>query len=155
MASTRVLFWDQGAPYPSQTCDANFSLNFTEMADLLPDNLGNLINEIPSFLIKASSIVPTTNMPSRKKSDVHDILTWVECFNSYIVGITSFQPERAGDLLACMALIIRIAKQFPGWCWYNYDCTFCLQGAASSLIHWTQINSDLYHYHTSVAEQTS
>ena len=106
-------------PIPAKLVMQILAYKFTEMADLLPDNLGNPINEIPSFLIKASSIVPMTNMPSRKKSDVHDILTWVECFNSYIVGITSFQPERARDLLAYMALIIRIAKQFPGQCWYQ------------------------------------
>ena len=99
--------------------------------------------------------MPTTNTPSRKKSDVHDILTWVECFNSYIAVITSFRPERAQDLLAYMTLIIHIAKQFPGRCWYNYDRAFRLQATASNLINWTQINSDLYHCHTSVAVQTS
>ena len=99
--------------------------------------------------------MPTTNTPSRKKSDVHDILTWVECFNSYIAVITSFRPERARDLLAYMTLIIHIAKQFPGRCWYNYDRAFRLQATASNLINWTQINSDLYHCHTSVAVQTS
>ena len=54
-----------------------------------------------------------------------------------------------------MALIIRIAKQFPGRCWYNYDRAFRLQAAASNLLNWSQINSDLYHYHTSVSVQTS
>ena len=54
-----------------------------------------------------------------------------------------------------MTLIIHIAKQFPGWCWYNYDRAFRLQATASNLINWTQINSDLYHCHTSVAVQTS
>ena len=99
--------------------------------------------------------MPTTNTPSRKKSDVHDILTWVECFNSYIAVLTSFRPERARDLLAYMTLIIHIAKQFPGRWWYNYDRAFRLEATASNLINWTQINSDLYHCHTSVAVQTS
>ena len=54
-----------------------------------------------------------------------------------------------------MTLIIHIAKQFPGLCWYNYDRAFRLQATASNLINWTQINSDLYHCHTSVAVQTS
>ena len=54
-----------------------------------------------------------------------------------------------------MVLIICIAKQFPGRCWYNYDRAFRLHAAASSLTNWSQMNSDLYHYHTSVAVQTS
>ena len=145
MASTRLLFWDQGAPpIPVKLLMQILAYKFTEMADLLPDNLRNPTSEIPSFLIEGCSIVPTTNMPSQKKSDVHDILTWVECFNSYIAVITLLRSERARDLLAYMALVIRIAKQFPGQCWYNYDRAFRLQAAASNLINWAQINSDLY-----------
>ena len=52
-------------------------------------------------------------------------------------------------------MIIGIATQLPGRCWYNGDRAFCLQAAASNLIKWSQINSDSYHYHTSVAVQTS
>ena len=140
---------------PAKLVTQILAYKFTEMADILPDNLGNPTSEIPSFLIEGCSIVPTTNTPSRKKSDVHDILTWVECFSSYIAIITSFRPERARDLLAYMALIIRIVKQFLGRCWYNYDRAFRPQVAASNFINWTQINFDLYHYHTSVAVQTS
>ena len=55
------------------------------------------------------------------------------------------------DLLAYVALIMRMAKQFPGRCWYSYDRTFRLEAAASNSKNWSQIKSDLYHYHTSVA----
>jgi hypothetical protein len=50
-----------------------------------------------------------------------------------------------------MALIIRIAKQFPGWCWFNYDRAYPFEAAASNSKNWGQIHADLYHYHTSVA----
>lgn len=142
-------------PIPAKLVTQILAYKFIELADLLPDNLENPSPEIPSFLIEGRSIVPTTTTSSRKRGDIHDIITWVECFNSYIALITSFRPERARDLLAYMALIIRIAKQFPGRCWYNYDRAFRLQAAASNLINWNQINPDLYHYHTSVAVQTS
>ena len=50
-----------------------------------------------------------------------------------------------------MALIMRLAKQFPGRCWYTYDRAYRLEAAASNSKNWSQINADLYHYHTSVA----
>ena len=127
---------------------------FTEMADLLPDNLGNPTSGTLFPYRKLLDCAHDKHAVA-KTSDFHDILTWVECFNSYIAVITSFRPERARDLLAYMTLIIHIAKQFPGRCWYNYDRGFRLQATASNLINWTQINSDLYHCHTSVAVQTS
>jgi hypothetical protein len=76
---------------------------------------------------------------------------WVECFNSYIAVITASRPETARDLLACVALIIRIAKQFPGRCLFNYDRAYRLETAASNSKNWSQIHADLYHYHISVA----
>ena len=50
-----------------------------------------------------------------------------------------------------MALIIRIAKQFPGRCWYNYD----REAVASNSKNWSHIHSDFYLYHTSVAFQST
>ena len=45
---------------------------------------------------------------------------------------------------------MHLAKQFPGRCWYTYDHTYRLEAAASNSKNWSQINADLYHYHTSV-----
>ncbi len=125
------------------------------MSDLIPENLEAPTNEVPSFVIEGRSIVPTTTTSLRKKNEIGDILTWVECFNSYVAVITSVRPERARDLLAYMALIICIAKQFPGRCWYNYDRAFRLEAAASNMMSWSQIHPDLYHYHTSVTVQST
>ena len=103
------------------------------MSDFIPENptIGT-----PSFIIDGCSIVPTTSS-SRKRSEVSDILTWVECFNSNITVLTAFRPERSRDLLTYMALIIRIAKQFPGRCWYNYDRAYRLEAAASNSRNWS------------------
>ena len=37
------------------------------------------------FTIEGGSFVPTTSPGARKKGEIGDILTWVECFNSYTV----------------------------------------------------------------------
>ena len=140
-------------PISAKSVSQIVAYKFIEMSDLIPENLESPSVDLPSFTIEGHSIVPTTTTASRKKNEVYDILTWVECFNSYIAVITAFYPARARDLLAYMALIIRMAKQFPGRCWYNYDRAFRLEAAASNSTNWSQINADLYHYHTSVAVQ--
>jgi hypothetical protein len=149
------IFGPSRPPSPAKTVAQIVAFKFVEMSDLIPENLEAPTNEVPSFAIEGRSIVPTTTTSPRKKNEIGDILTWVECFNSYVAVITSVRPERARDLLAYMALIIRIAKQFPGRCWYNYDRAFRLEAAASNMMNWSQIHPDLYHYHTSVAVQST
>ena len=141
-------------PIPAKLVAQILAYKFVEMSDFIPENLETPTTGTPSFIIDGCSIVPTTSS-SRKRSEVNDILTWVECFNSYITVLTAFRPERSRDLLTYMALIIRIAKQFPGRCWYNYDRAYRLEAAASNSKNWSQIHSDLYHYHTSVAFQSA
>ena len=87
---------------------------------------------------------------SAKKSAIIDILTWVECFNSYIAVLTTFYPPRSRDLLAYMALIVRTAKQFGETAWLDYDRAFRREAAASNLRDWSVMRPDLYNYHTAL-----
>ena len=87
------------------------AFKFIELSEIIPENLEAPQNKVPFVLIDGRSSVPTTT--PRKENEIRDILTWVECFNNYIAVIAFARPERARDLLAYMALIIRMAKQFP------------------------------------------
>ena len=69
---------------------------------LTPENLDDPLSDTTS---ENSTIVPVSDL---------DILSWVECFNSYISVIATHRPHRARDLLAYMALIIRTATRFGG-----------------------------------------
>lgn len=120
------------------------------MADILPENLEAPKTESPSFTIEGCSIVPVTKVTARKKQEVSDILTWVECFASCVAVVSTSFPGRSRNLLAYMALIIRMAKRYSGMCWYNYDRAFRLEAAASNLRDWSQMKPDLYGYHTSI-----
>ena len=93
-------------------------------------------------------VVPKPN--SAKKSAVIDILTWVECFNSYIAVLTTFYPPRSRDLLAYMALIVRTAKRFGGTAWLDYDRAFRREAAANNLRDWSVMRPDLCNYHTAL-----
>ena len=138
-------------PLPAKLVSQILTDKFVEMSELIPENLLAPSTEVPSFVIEGRSIVATTTASQRKKAGTLDVLSWVECFTSYMAVMTASYPSRARDLLAYMALIIRIAKQSPGRCWANYDRAFRLEAAASHLTNWSQINPDLYHYHTSMA----
>ena len=116
------------------------------MSELVPENLESPQHESSSFSIEGGAIVPTTKITSKRKQEVSDILTWVECFTSYVTVVAAYFPVRSRDLLSYMALIIRMAKRYKGNCWLNYDRAFRL----ANLRDWSQRKSDLYSYHTSV-----
>ena len=139
------------APIPAKLVGQITSGVFVEMAELNPENLEEPPSEATTFSIEGSSIVPKT--ATRKKQEVTDILTWVECFNSYSAVLASYAPNRARDLLAYMALIIRTAKRFGGLAWRNYDRAFRREAAASGLQDWSIMKADLYNYHTASGSQ--
>ena len=124
---------------------------FIELSELLPENLESPQCESSSFTIEGGAIVTITKVSSKRKQEISDIQTWVECFTSYITVISASFPSRARDLLSYMALIIRMAKRYTGNCWLNYDRAFRLEAAASNLRDWSQLKPDLYSYHTSVS----
>ena len=123
---------------------------FIELSELLPENLESPSCESSSFTIEGGAIVPITKVSSKRKQEITDILTWVECFTSYVTVISTSFPSRSCDLLSYMALIIRMAKRYTGNYWLNYDRAFRLEAAASNLRDWSQLKPDLYSYHTPV-----
>ena len=121
------------------------------MAELIPENY-EPNSQSTTFAIEGTTIVPKS-IP-RKNKDVPDILTWVECFNSYTAVLTTFFPTQSRDLLAYMAHIIRTAKRFGGMSWLSYDRAFRSEAAASDLRDWSLMKPDLYNYHTRCSSST-
>ena len=138
-------------PIPPKLVTQILANKFIELSELLPENLESPQCESSSFTIEGGAIVPITKVSSKRKQEILDILTWVECFTSYITVISASFPSRARDLLSYMALIILMAKRYTGNCWLNYDRAFRLEAAASNLRDWSQLKPDLYSYHTSVS----
>lgn len=141
------------APIPAKLVTQIVSHKFIELSELIPENLEDPQAETTTFSIEGSTIVP--KVITRKKQEVSDILTWVECFNSYTAVISTFFPSRARDLLAYMALIIRTAKRFGGRSWLNYDRAFRREAAASNVQDWSSMKPDLYNYHTATVNPQS
>ena len=104
-AQTFVLS-DGLAPVPAKLVSKILKGEFVDMSELLRDNLeaerkGALLD--PS---EASS--PSSTKCSRR--EVPDLLSWVQCFGTYMAVIASQQPSRVMPLLAYQTLIIREAR---------------------------------------------
>ena len=141
------------APIPAKLVTQILSHQFIELSELIPENLEDPQAETTTFSIEGSTIVP--KVISRKKREVSDILTWVECFNSYTAVMSTFFPTRARDLLTYMALIIRTAKRFGGRSWLNYDRAFRREATASNVQDWSLMKPDFYNYHTAAVNPQS
>ena len=136
------------APIPAKLVSKILSHQYFELSELLPENLDEPISDTTSFAIEGSTIIPVSKSARPKKQNL-DILSWVECFNSYVSVIATFQPHRARDLLAYMALIIRTAKRFGGRAWFNYDRAFRREAEVNNLQDWSIMRTDLYNFYTS------
>lgn len=140
------------APIPAKLVKRILSHEYIEMSELIPENLEDPPSEAMVLTLEGSTVVPKPN--ASKKGVIADILTWVECFNSYITVLTSACPSRSRDLLAYMALIIRTAKRFGGTAWQEYDRAYRREAAASNLRDWSEMRPDLFNYHTSFVNRT-
>jgi len=136
------------APIPPKLVTKILSSKFVDLAELLPENLDDPLSDTTSFTIENSTIVPLHRSSRERKTDL-DILSWVECFNSYISVIATYRPHRARDLLAYMALIIRTAKRFGGKAWFHYDRAFRREAEVNNVQDWGIMRTDLYNFHTS------
>ena len=68
-------------PIPAKIVSQILTNKFVEMSEFLPENMATPVLAVPSFTIEGGAIVPTTSPGARKKGEIADILTWVECFN--------------------------------------------------------------------------
>ena len=53
-------------------------------------------------------------------------------------------PHLIAKLMAYMATIVRVSKDFAGLAWVRYDAAFCRQAALTRNERWSTINSALY-----------
>lgn len=95
-----------------------------------------------------NQLVPSPIILPKKRKEIGDIITWVECFGSYMSVVTKYNPSRSADLLAYMSLILRTSLRFSGNAWLNYDKAFRQEAAASGVSDWSFMRTDLYNYHT-------
>ena len=110
---------------------------FVDMAELLRDNLE---------AHRRGSLQDVSSGESSKRSrrEIPDVLSWVQCFGTYIVVVTSKHPEKLRQLLAYQTLIVRESRRCGGKGWLAYDAMFRQQVAGNDQADWSKLNSSLY-----------
>ena len=137
-------------PVPAKLVSQIIAGKFVDLDDLLPANLSEAEKEPESRAYFDGHLVVT---PAAKESrrKVEDIVAWSETFTIYCLILTSYFPHRWKDLTTYKLLILRTHRHFSGRAWRSYDIAFRQHAAASKLVDWSLMNSELFNFHTAGA----
>ena len=113
---------------------------YIDMAELLRDNL-EAQRRSSSQQTSSSSSDPSS---SRSRREVPDLLSWVQCFGTYVAIVTSKKPEKMRQLLAYQTLIVREARRCGGKGWLAYDSYFRQQAVGDDKADRSRLNQSLY-----------
>ena len=72
-----------------------------------------------------------------------NIMTWLECFERMAAVLSTRYPDRAPELWAYQACILRAAKNYEGVAWVAYDRQYRREAAARKDLNWSVLNSRL------------
>lgn len=131
------------SPIPEKLVSKIQAGQFIELADLLPENVKAQDTEPQSYL-NGNLLVAS----KKRVREITDVMTWVEAFTVYMWIFCSAHPTRWPDLTQYKLLILQTARQHSGKAWLHYDSAFRKDAAASGLLDWSHMNSDLYNFHT-------
>ena len=134
------------SPIPAKLVNQIVSGKFVDLNELLPANLSPASESEPQLLLDGRLVL--ANAPKKPKRRFEDIVSWVEAFSVYSLVMTSRFPQRWRDLLQYKLLIVRTYRLFSGRAWLAYDIAFREHAAAANIVDWSQINVQLYNFHT-------
>ena len=127
------------AGIPARLARRILDLEFIEMCDLLPDSW----QEETQQLLVLDSLHLTPRRVSRK-APVHDIGLWIECFSRMAAVLVSRYPDKAPELFAYQATIVRASRNVEGNSWVAYDRQYRREALANRDLNWSQMNTRLY-----------
>ena len=143
--STRLSF-DVGPgqpPIPPKLVEQIQQGEFIDLADLLPDSLRD--NELPQELLLDNQhlLIPK----QAQKREVHDIISWVDCWTAYSLVLLSGHPDQAVELLKYQDVIIRTCRSSPRFdVWLHYDCNFWRKASHSPVqLDWGATDLEVFH----------
>ena len=98
-------------PIPHKLVAKIWRGEFVDMAELLRDNLEVQRRASSQPLSQNSS---ASSPQSKSRREIPDLLSWVQCFGTYMAVLTSKFPGKLKHLLAYQTLIIREARRCGG-----------------------------------------
>ena len=110
---------------------------FVDMAELLRDNM-----EAERRRWQTEEGPPQSHFASRR--EIPDMMSWLQCFTSYVAVVISRHPEKARELLAYQAMMIGEARRCGGRGWLLYDAAFRQQITSFETVDFSKINQSLY-----------
>ena len=115
-----------------------------EFADLLAENIRAQEAEPHTYLDGKLLVAPA----KKTVVEITDIITWIQALTMYQWIFCSTYPSRWQDTTQDKLLILQTACQFPGPAWLNYNTAFRNDAATSLLADRSNMNLDLYNFHT-------
>ena len=141
LAANKPFILSEGLPpVPHKLTVRILKGEYVDMAELLRDNL-EVERRASSTKQPAGSTATVQNKPRR---EIPDLLSWVQCFGTYMAIITSQFPNRTKELLAYQTLIVREARRCGGRGWLAYDSYFRQQVVGDDSADWSRLNQSLY-----------
>ena len=118
------------------------SLQFTDMCELLPDNVTLL-----RYMNTLDNTGTLTNLPAYahpRLQEVNSILSWINCFTMYIAVLAQKHSHLVQSQLAYMALLVAETRRNGGEGWHPYDTVFRQHAADDPTIDWSAIDHSLH-----------
>ena len=112
--------------------------------------VGGQFVDLPTLIQESCDEEPTT-CTLLDGQLITDIVTWVQAFSIYSSIVCAHHPQRARDLWLYQLFIIRLAKQFHGLTWANYDKAFRRDASARNITDWSQMNVELFNFHSAAS----
>lgn len=126
-------------PVPHKLAARILRGEYIDMAELLRDNL-----EAQRRAASTPSQTQGSAHHQKHRREIPDLLSWVQCFGTYMAVVTSKYPDRVRQLLAYQTLIVREARRCGGRGWLAYDSYFRQQVVGDDSADWSKLNQSLY-----------
>ena len=121
--------YNPAAVLPPKVAKRILDLEFVEMSDIALDDL---------------PVTGPGQPPLPARPPVQNISIWVEKFSVMAALLTSRFPEKAPELFAYQASIMRAERNFDGRRWVAYDRCFRREALAQKNLDWSVPNARLY-----------
>ena len=119
------------APLPPKLVKKITSLEFVEMADLLPE----------AWLLEETAMEAQLR---RQRGPVTNILTWVQCFATFTSTLATVHPGKTPEMMAYMPNIVRCHRDYEGPAWVLYDRAFQRRAEVTKDLNWSVVNTSLF-----------
>ena len=121
-------------PVPAKLAERIGRWEFIEMSEMLPE----------FWTQSRSDEAESKPTVTRRRRQVTEIFTWIQCFCTYVGVLGGKHPESVPELMTYLIMIIRVSQDFAGVAWVRYDAAFRRQAAITGNRRWSQINPSLY-----------